>query len=122
MTTLRRGSPAGSGRRPSSLGTGDRPPGTPLSNVTRHIAKPRNDAIELPREGNWDRMSVYKMAVRRVFWARDRGAREASMVRTRLGGVALFAATLVAMAGLVQAAPCGNTSAGFERWKRAFAV
>jgi lytic murein transglycosylase len=43
------------------------------------------------------------------------------MVGKRLGSVALLTATLVAMAGSVQAAPCGNTSAGFERWKRAFA-
>ena len=37
-----------------------------------------------------------------------------------MGRAALFAATLVAMTGSVQAAPCGNTSAGFERWKRTF--
>lgn len=40
---------------------------------------------------------------------------------TRLGGVALFAAALVTMAGSVEAAPCGNTGAGFENWKRVFA-
>jgi lytic murein transglycosylase len=42
------------------------------------------------------------------------------MVRRRLGGVALFAAALLT-ASSAQAAKCGNNSAGFEAWKRAFA-
>ena len=42
------------------------------------------------------------------------------MVQTRVGGV-VVAAAIAAMAGSVQAAPCGNTSAGFESWKRVFA-
>ena len=46
--------------------------------------------------------------------------RERLMVQTRVGGVVVVAA-IAAMAGSVQAAPCGNTSAGFESWKRVFA-
>ena len=42
------------------------------------------------------------------------------MVQTRVGGVVVVAA-IAAMAGSVHAAPCGNTSAGFENWKRVFA-
>lgn len=38
-----------------------------------------------------------------------------------VGGVALFAAALHTMANSAEAAPCGNTSAGFEGWKKAFA-
>src|SRR5512145_80162 len=43
------------------------------------------------------------------------------MVQTRMSGVVALAATIMAMAGSVHAAPCGNTSAGFENWKRVFA-
>src|SRR4249920_3923831 len=43
------------------------------------------------------------------------------MVKTRLRAAAAFAAMLVLMGGPVQAAPCGNNSAGFENWKRIFA-
>jgi lytic murein transglycosylase len=43
------------------------------------------------------------------------------MVKTRLRSAAAFAAMLVLMGGSVQAAPCGNNSAGFENWKRIFA-
>jgi len=42
------------------------------------------------------------------------------MVKTRFGR-ALLAATLVVLAGPALAAQCGNNSAGFEKWKRAFA-
>ena len=38
-----------------------------------------------------------------------------------LGGAALCAVALQIMASSAQAAPCGNTGAGFEAWKRAFA-
>jgi lytic murein transglycosylase len=44
------------------------------------------------------------------------------MVNRRCGGAVLFAAMLVWLAPCAaQAAPCGNNSAGFENWKRAFA-
>jgi lytic murein transglycosylase len=42
------------------------------------------------------------------------------MMGRRLGGLALVAAALL-MANSAQAARCGNNSAGFETWKRAFA-
>ena len=42
------------------------------------------------------------------------------MVQTRVSGIVVLAATIVAMAGSAHAAPCGNTSAGFENWKRVF--
>ena len=42
------------------------------------------------------------------------------MVKMRLGTAAL-AATLLVFGGQALAAPCGNNSAGFEKWKRAFA-
>lgn len=35
--------------------------------------------------------------------------------------VVAFAAVLVTVAGSAEAAPCGNTGAGFENWKRVFA-
>src|SRR5437773_12306019 len=43
------------------------------------------------------------------------------MVKTYLRGAAAFAVTFAVMSGAVQAAPCGNNSAGFENWKRVFA-
>lgn len=43
------------------------------------------------------------------------------MVHKYLGCAALFAAFLGLLAGPAEAAPCGNNSAGFEAWKRAFA-
>jgi len=43
------------------------------------------------------------------------------MVKTHLLGAAAFAVTLAVISGSVQAAPCGNNSAGFENWKRIFA-
>ena len=43
------------------------------------------------------------------------------MVGKNLGCAALVAALLVLSGGPANAAPCGNTSAGFEAWKRAFA-
>ena len=43
------------------------------------------------------------------------------MVKMRLGKAAFFAATLLALTGPAMAAPCGNNSAGFEKWKRVFA-
>ena len=43
------------------------------------------------------------------------------MVVRRVGGAAVVALVFAAMAGRAEAAPCGNTSAGFENWKRAFA-
>jgi lytic murein transglycosylase len=50
-------------------------------------------------------------------------ARVANMVSGLkfFGGVALFAVALHTMANSAEAAPCGNTSAGFEGWKKAFA-
>jgi lytic murein transglycosylase len=42
------------------------------------------------------------------------------MVKMRLG-TAVLAATLLVLNGAALAAPCGNNSAGFEKWKRAFA-
>jgi lytic murein transglycosylase len=42
-------------------------------------------------------------------------------VHKRLGGATLLTAALMMMAGSAVAAPCGNNSAGFERWKTAFA-
>lgn len=44
------------------------------------------------------------------------------MVDVRLVGVAVLAAGLAMAAGTAAAAPCGNNSAGFEAWKRAFAA
>ena len=41
------------------------------------------------------------------------------MAKMRLGTAALTA-TLLVLSGQVLAAPCGNNSAGFEKWKRAF--
>ena len=41
------------------------------------------------------------------------------MVKMRLG-TAAFAATLLVLGGQALAAPCGNNSAGFEKWKRIF--
>ena len=43
------------------------------------------------------------------------------MVKTYLRGAAAFAAMLAVMGGSVEAAPCGNNSAGFENWKQVFA-
>ena len=43
------------------------------------------------------------------------------MVVRRVGGVVAVALIFAAMAGRTEAAPCGNTSAGFENWKLAFA-
>ena len=43
------------------------------------------------------------------------------MVVRRVGGTVAVALIFAAMAGRTEAAPCGNTSAGFENWKRAFA-
>lgn len=44
------------------------------------------------------------------------------MVYQRLFGVTLAAGLLVMTAGSAVAAPCGNSSAGFKAWKRAFAA
>jgi lytic murein transglycosylase len=44
------------------------------------------------------------------------------MVYQRLFGATLAAGVLVATIGSAVAAPCGNNSAGFEAWKRAFAA
>ena len=41
------------------------------------------------------------------------------MVKMRLG-TAVFAATLIVLGGQALAAPCGNNSAGFAKWKRIF--
>ena len=41
------------------------------------------------------------------------------MVTMRLG-TAVFAAPLIVLGGQALAAPCGNNSAGFEKWKRIF--
>ena len=43
------------------------------------------------------------------------------MVKAYLRGAAAFAAMLTVMGGSVEAAPCGNNSAGFENWKQVFA-
>ena len=43
------------------------------------------------------------------------------MMDKHLGCAALFAAVVALVAGSAEAAPCGNTGAGFEGWKRAFA-
>jgi lytic murein transglycosylase len=43
------------------------------------------------------------------------------MVDKHFGCAALLAAVFGLMAGSVEAAPCGNTGAGFEAWKRVFA-
>lgn len=43
------------------------------------------------------------------------------MVDRHLGCAALVVALLGLLGGLAEAAPCGNTSAGFEAWKRVFA-
>ena len=43
------------------------------------------------------------------------------MVKTHLRGAAALAAMLAVMGGSVEAAPCGNNSAGFENWKQIFA-
>ena len=43
------------------------------------------------------------------------------MLDKHLGCVAVLAAFFGVMGGIAEAAPCGNTSAGFEAWKRAFA-
>ena len=43
------------------------------------------------------------------------------MADKRLVGAALSAAVLAMLAGSAEAAPCGNNSAGFEGWKKAFA-
>ncbi|HUC02296.1 MAG TPA: lytic murein transglycosylase, partial [Methyloceanibacter sp.] len=43
------------------------------------------------------------------------------MVKAYLRGAAAFAAMLAVMGGSVEAAPCGNNSAGFENWKQVFA-
>jgi lytic murein transglycosylase len=42
-------------------------------------------------------------------------------VDRRLDRAALFAAALITMCGSAEAAPCGNTGAGFEAWKPVFA-
>jgi lytic murein transglycosylase len=42
-------------------------------------------------------------------------------VHKRLGRAMLWTTALLMMAGSAAAAPCGNNSAGFERWKQAFA-
>ena len=49
--------------------------------------------------------------------------RSAAPMRARLGGVVrvLGVGALAVLAGGAQAAPCGNTAAGFETWKTAFA-
>ena len=44
------------------------------------------------------------------------------MVYQRLFRATLAAGVLVTIAGAAVAAPCGNNSAGFEAWKRAFAA
>lgn len=43
------------------------------------------------------------------------------MLRTRLSRGVMLALALVAFGRPAMAAPCGNTSAGFENWKRVFA-
>jgi lytic murein transglycosylase len=43
------------------------------------------------------------------------------MVKLRLGGAAVLAAGVLLFSGAAMAAPCGNNSAGFEKWKRIFA-
>jgi lytic murein transglycosylase len=43
------------------------------------------------------------------------------MVKAYFRGAAAFAAMLAVMGGSVEAAPCGNNSAGFENWKQVFA-
>ena len=43
------------------------------------------------------------------------------MVDKHFGCAALLAAVFGLMGGSVEAAPCGNTGAGFEAWKRVFA-
>ena len=43
------------------------------------------------------------------------------MVDRHLGCAALVAALLGLLGGQAEAAPCGNTGAGFEAWKRVFA-
>ena len=43
------------------------------------------------------------------------------MLDKHLGCAALFTAVFGLMGGSAEAAPCGNTSAGFEAWKRVFA-
>jgi lytic murein transglycosylase len=43
------------------------------------------------------------------------------MVARRVCGVIAIATAVMTTAAAVQAAPCGNNSAGFESWKRAFA-
>src|ERR1700693_4649049 len=96
----------------------DDPSGRSASSRTTEIAKPRNDAIELSRGGElealWNNGSALRIA-------RDREAQRASTVHRRLDRAALFAAALITMCGSAEAAPCGNTGAGFEAWKPVFA-
>ena len=42
------------------------------------------------------------------------------MVERQLGGTVAIAAAVLALVSPVQAAPCGNSPAGFESWKQVF--
>jgi membrane-bound lytic murein transglycosylase B len=44
------------------------------------------------------------------------------MVKKRLSKALLFAAAFQMIVGSAEAAPCGNTGAGFDAWKSAFAA